>query len=276
MTLRIARPSSHEEVIVFVHVPKTAGRTFRHLLRSVANNEGIVEITGGGHTYDAETAASRTDASTRIVMGHINYGIHRWIDRPCRYITILRDPLERLVSYYHFICRTETHISHRQVSKMRLEAFAASDIIADLDNGHTRAIAGRPDFGSRPIKNPVTNEDLDVAKQKLAEDFSVFGIQERFEETVLLMSKRLGWGRVSYRSVNRAARKPRSGEIAPAAAEVIRERNRFDYDLYDWATLRFEADVKSELKARGMQIVRLRTENRLRSLVSEARRHLRG
>ena len=41
--------------------------------------------------------------SCKIVTGHFKYGLHNFFRRKPRYITFLREPLDRAVSHYYFI-----------------------------------------------------------------------------------------------------------------------------------------------------------------------------
>ena len=38
----------------------------------------------------------------RYLSGHVPFGVHRVFDRPARYITVLRNPVERVVSSFYF------------------------------------------------------------------------------------------------------------------------------------------------------------------------------
>ncbi len=98
-------PDTHdrESLIVFLHIPKTAGTSFSHLLKRKFKPESIAQIYA-----PAECARPLTDHAARIessidcISGHIDYGIHQYLSRDCEYFSMLRDPVSRVLSHYHF------------------------------------------------------------------------------------------------------------------------------------------------------------------------------
>ena len=71
---------------------------------------------------------------------------------------------------------------------------------------------------------------LDQAKENLTKSFSVVGISERFEESLMLMAQTFDWEIPFYE--NRKVSKTRP-QIDPGAVEMIRDHNRLDLELYD-------------------------------------------
>lgn len=86
-------------------------------------------------------------------MGHVHFGIHREIGRPCRYLVVVRDPVERVVSlYYHYLhlrswrrrggpARTEQR--RMKEGNLSLEEWVFGQNRRALDNGITRVLAAR-------------------------------------------------------------------------------------------------------------------------------------
>src|SRR5438045_9763500 len=56
----------------------------------------------------------------RVVRGHLFYGIHEFLPQGATYITMLRDPVARLLSTYYFILRRPLHPLHRTFNTERL------------------------------------------------------------------------------------------------------------------------------------------------------------
>ena len=154
----------------------------------------------------------------RVATGHVFYGVHEHIPQPTDYITVLRDPIARVVSMYNYILRRPQHRLHDEVagSGMGLEEFARRCPDAGIDNQQTRLISGR---GAGEVlsrdSGPVATSglhprssagDLEQAKRNL-DDFLLVGLTERFDETFIVLRRMLGWRLPMYatRNVGRGA-----------------------------------------------------------------------
>ena len=82
---------------------------------------------------------------------------------------------------------------------------------------------------------------LEVAKDNLVKSFSVIGLAERFEESLVLMAQAYDWEIPFYE--NRKVSKTRP-KVDPAAVEMIREHNRLDLELYDFGKSLFEESLQ--------------------------------
>jgi hypothetical protein len=163
----------------------------------------------------------------RAVVGHFWYGLHEHVGRPWTYITLLRHPVERVLSLYHFLKLENT---------MSVADFAAAPPFREVDNDQTRRIAGLdPELGE------CTPAMLDLAREHLRRDFAVAGIVERFDDTLALLRKRLGWtrGTLSYpRNVNEA--RPAAESLPAEVVDAILARNQLDLALWQFVSQRMD------------------------------------
>ena len=159
---------------------------------------------------------SRSSAAARLaVTGHLHYGVHRHMPQECDYITMLREPVARVVSMYRFILGNPRNWLHDEVvgSGMGLEEFVRRAADPSVDNEQTRLIAGvgpgemmarGADGRLRAPEKPqvaVTENDLARAKQNL-DRFLVVGLTERFDESFILIRRALGWRVPMYETHN--------------------------------------------------------------------------
>lgn len=89
-------------MLIFHHIPKTAGSTFNHAV--VNANKGAARLVGPGGL----SAASNVDlTSLRFLGGHVTYSdaVSKGLDRGNVHVSILRDPLKRIVSNFEMAFR---------------------------------------------------------------------------------------------------------------------------------------------------------------------------
>jgi hypothetical protein len=149
-----------------------------------------------------------------------------------------------VVSLYHHSLRTPDDPFHERVAAggLSLEEFVSARLSKEADNGQTRRLAGvdaPPGSCSRRL--------LDRAKQNLHRHFAVVGLTERFDETVILLRRRLGWHRTPYYLpglVN--TRKPERSAIDPEVLAIVAETNELDTAIYEYARELFEQALAAE------------------------------
>lgn len=95
--------ANQKSLIVFLHIPKTAGTSLSHLLRKKFQADSITQIyTPSDCARPLADHAAEMNDSVDCVSGHINFGIHQYLDRDCIYFSMVRDPVSRVLSHYHF------------------------------------------------------------------------------------------------------------------------------------------------------------------------------
>ena len=126
----------------------------------------------------------------RVFSGHMAFGLHEYIPGPCLYVTILRSHrshrlLLRLGAAAPGIVHRSEALPHIRASTSSLEN---GQVRALVENGQTRLI-GRPLLA---WTGPIDRQTLETAKRNL-DAFTVAGLVERFDESVDLMQRLLGW-----------------------------------------------------------------------------------
>jgi hypothetical protein len=237
--------------VIFLHIGKTAGTSLRRVLHRQFHASEILRVETPWRNparlrreetldYFASLPEERR-ADARLIEGHIIFGLHRSVPRPSTYITLLRDPVALTISQYNFVLRRPRHWLHERVvaGRMTLEEYVRSGIALETDNSQTRALSGdtTAEFGD------CTPEMLETAKRNLEERFSVTGLTERFDESLVLLKRAFGWSNVCYVRANVS---PRKDPVPAETRRRIEEQNSLDIELYRWASVRFAEDVAAD------------------------------
>jgi hypothetical protein len=228
--------------LLFVHVPKTAGST---LLQALEHQYGsVARLYGPDHpgAIDPEDFVALSPAARRAfgaVVGHVPVELDLRLPRRDRRITLLRDPVDRVVSHFAY-ASTMPHLAADHgldVPGHDLEWFVTSAPSERLvQNAHVRLLGG--DGHSPP---PVaTDESLARARENLESRFDAFGFSERFDEALALFGEVLGWAPVSVQPVNVNPDRPATSEIPARTRALIEEHNRLDLELYEHARSLYE------------------------------------
>lgn len=270
-------PTRNQPLAVFLHLQKTGGQTLRYILRHVydrdtlltLNRDALADLRRGNR-------ALRGDRSrTRAMIGHLTFAEVADIDPGARFVTMMREPVQRVLSDYSYATRhPETRVGGL-LDSITLEQFARSDTIGSVvHNLQTRVL------GQRDPRSPVSTESLVRAKSNL-ERFALVGLTERFDESVLLMRRALGWQRWPfYERRNTNPDPQRVAELPDGVVADIAERNQFDTELYRWAAERFgesvaDAGARFPLEVAVFEHLNSRGGERLRTTVSTSRTHVR-
>jgi len=171
--------------------------------------------------------------------GHICFGIHQLLDRPCRYVTLLRHPVERIISYYNLI----HSLGHFTGS---LADYLSSGR-QEVDNYQVRCLC--VEGWSR---HAVDAAMLEEAQDNLMHH-CVFGVTERLDQSFAVIARGLEMAppRQSLhlnRTVEAAPIHCGEGKafqgvvktISAAEREQILDQNKWGVRLHTFATQRLE------------------------------------
>lgn len=214
--------------LIFLHLPKTGGSTLTTLLRwqnrSPQPDEIARFITVERTFEEIDRLPLEQRATLRLLVGHFAYGVHEYVPKPCSYITIVREPVHRVISLYRYVLSAPSHHLHQTLisSSMSLEDYVGSGIHRfQTENALTRQLVGRDEED-----NP-TLHDLEIAKRNLRSFRAV--LTEAFDERECdTIQTRPDWRTPFYLKRNVSRRGPHSDEVTTTTREFIRERNLFE------------------------------------------------
>jgi hypothetical protein len=123
-----------------------------------------------------------------------------------------------------------------------LEEFVAAPAWREVDNDQTRRISGlEPGLGA------CTKGMLERAKDNLRRHFTVVGVTERFDETLVLLKRVFGWRKdLLYYPKNTRPDRLAIDSIAPATRDSLLGWNELDLELYAFANRLLDERIASQ------------------------------
>jgi tetratricopeptide (TPR) repeat protein len=223
----------HPPTLIFQHVPRCGGTSLRRILKRQFDPSDVLELYGTREELELArypTLAAVQHRTPALIAGHFPFGLHRYLPDGAVYVSMLRDPAERILSDYDYIVHNPLHVHHERVAGTGMAAtefVAAPELAISNRNGLTRAFAGlSPD-------DPVTCESLAAARHNLRSHYAVAGLCERFDASLTLMRRAFGWPIPYYDEQNVH---PARGRVLPDDFRAaVDAHNQIDRELFHFA-----------------------------------------
>jgi len=218
-----------QKPFLFLHVPKTAGSTLSAVFKRNEKPSKFLHTWAQPKYNDMARVALKD-----TVFGHFRYGLHFYFNRNCTYMTVLREPIDRVVSHYYY---------HRQHKKDPGHIFAMNHTFDEWirlspagNNDQTRSLSGiRSEFN-------ISKKTLDMAMHHLRR-MAIVGLTEEYHETLMLLKYIAGFTIVKYRPVNKGVKRPKVDDVPEATIELIKKHNWADIELYKLGKEIFEKQL---------------------------------
>lgn len=248
----LTMPAAVVPIFVFLHIPKTAGTTLRYVFKRMFG--AYYHVHAERKSLDKAYAHDPAFYDDKLMLaGHFARGgpIVRAIDgrRPV-FVTVMRDPVKRVISYYDYLLKKEDHPMHADVVGRSLrDAFAAECRFRNACINQQLRITFGPN-GDTEAEEALHADNYIIGRSDnlavLAEAVSaVSGITPVPPIPTLNLRRESEWG-----DVVRASEQP---DIEEARA-LIREANALEYAFFD----RFEGDLIVNTALKNLARPRLR------------------
>jgi hypothetical protein len=230
--------------VFFLHLPKTAGMSFLKILETRFEEDEMLVTTH----HDLAPISIEEIQSYRFVVGHVGAPfIDRLSPRPV-VLTMVRDPIERAISHYYYLRSYpqdqlppdyRRHFRHACESHSLLDYMdrCPQEAVLYLSNVQTRFL-GPADSVDIQLHS---REFLEQAQRNL-ERFEFFGLLERFQDSLRLLSHALKWPPLKEPPhINKTPNRIKQSELDPETLGRLTELNELDLELYETACTIFES-----------------------------------
>ncbi len=253
-----------DEQLCFIHLPKNAGTT----LISIIDSKFELEEICPAQVWRNLIKIPRGELSKyKLLRGHFFYGICELLPKKPVYITMLRSPVDRVVSIYDFWRNTskewldkaiaDYHIAkevdqnyaneikndistYEKATSLELKDFLlwGSELEVGLVNGQTRTVA----LSSLEQLTQFSEQELLKLAQEHLNEFAFLGLVERFQDSMSLLSYTFGWTPIiEYQNLMVTPNRRCREALPPETIDMILEMNQLDVELYQYAQQLFES-----------------------------------
>lgn len=213
-------------MVVFYHIPKTAGTSFaRAAAAATAGPSRRILLTQMTEWLRQLEAGRAGMDDVAFLVGHFGYGVHHRLPGEHRTITFLRSPIEQTISMQFEAGRRPDIYPHDDLRTMLRQGAGAPY----FGNPQVRHLAGED---GRPVTGPLLGRHLARAKQVVTAEMTCFGITEYFAASLELMNDRLGL-ELTPNEANVSAR-PAVRDLDPELFVLAWNATTLDRELYDY------------------------------------------
>jgi len=227
----------------FVHVPKSAGTSFRKMLHSIFTMNEVyptnAEIKKASNPYVnvkmLKGLKPNRIKKTKLFHGHMPHFCVKHLNYPIKKLTFLRDPVQRTISNLYHLQR-----HNKKYKESTLNEILKKEPLR-FNNRQTRYFLNS-EFNLRRLDQ----HHLDVALFNL-EKMDFLGITERYDESIELLSKTFNWTFEKIEKLNQnKAKKKSQYNVEEDVLDLIKQNTKLDEQLYAYGLLLFNQRVKEK------------------------------
>jgi hypothetical protein len=208
--------ASSSPLIVFFHAQRTAGSTLKDIFKAEYGEKKVY------YQRTVENFKRWRDLTEKDLAGFWVYGAHdnfcfpqKTLKRPRFYLSIVREPIERAVSLYHYLKTRPEHKLHELA------------MTKDLATFYREAIKIAPDYVSNvQVLRICGKKNFETARKIIEEHFSLVAPFERIDEAVICLEQFFDF--------------KKKGSFEKKAPKIALNDN------LDWETLKIIRDINEE------------------------------
>lgn len=229
---------NHHSPFVFIHIPKTAGSSFRHHLNGIYGREQVALV------YDRNSRLNDLNQAVTenklAISGHISLDILKAAQlNPATnpfLFTFIRKPENQVVS--HFL-----HKMRDRKWKTSKELFPDFAEFLDSPFGNNWQSHFLSGWDKSEWKEHSSDELKDAAKSNLKK-FNFYADTDNYTKALLILRHKLGWKRFSTENRNVSNHHRTSDALLLEFGSELKGRNKVDQSLFTKAQRNCEREYR--------------------------------
>ena len=198
------------------------------------------------------------------ISGHLPFGVHKLFPQQCKYISLVRNPIDRVISEYYSLNDKPEHPFNKYYlsKKISFEDFICLETINEkgkvpegiymgtgIKNQQTRFINGILYRSALGDLAPAYDDTLGKAIENIKQYFLLIGTVEQYEKFLILLRRKMKWNFrdiFHYRKkMNVSTKRPRKEELPKRIIQLIEKNNSDDMELYDYVKKTFNKQIEN-------------------------------
>jgi hypothetical protein len=232
--LYVLTASRRGHKILFDHLPKCGGSSLNKYLEAHYPRRKIFSL----NTYALPSSLENFRKLSQkkrygydLVKGHMAHKLLDHVHPECIKVTVLREPVDRIVSHYYYAKGSPSHYlySHIHSNQMSLVDYANSNLSAELRNWYTVHYSGLT--SQEAERNP--RESIDKACETVLTRYNIIGFLDDFSFFADTLRKQANF-RYAYTNtkINVSEGRPRVENLEASIIDKIKQINYLDIELY--------------------------------------------
>lgn len=176
----------------------------------------------------------------KMISGHgVQYGTHRYIDWPCQYVALIREPVDRVISQYYAYMTDPKYALHKNFveQKLTLEEFSRRN-----PNMQIKQLLG----GEYYFKDQLADWAVEDTFNFLSKHYPILGTTKTLFEFLHVLGKHIGIEEYPLVGKGRVNKKRKMVDEVPAKVrEAIKSHNKLDGILYEVAKKKIDLDFNA-------------------------------
>lgn len=215
-----------EQTMIFLHLPKTAGTTFREVLQRHPTLK--VRLVEGGHPEILEkikekpvfvkTLARQND----VIMGHLIFDPRPFnaLAGKVFFVSLLREPIDRAISHYKHVRRTPEHALHQELKPL------------SFDQAFARHERFRMQVTNNQVRSLCRLQSLEDFDRITMQHRFILGRQDRFDDFLAYLERTFAITLPRLAPANVAPRDDPDPQISPETMQELVAVNQMDLALF--------------------------------------------
>ncbi|SDF82386.1 sulfotransferase family 2 domain-containing protein [Thalassobaculum litoreum] len=233
------------QMYYYLHIEKNMGNSIRTLVAQNIGRHYFRNLFFPGRRLSQHQAVSfdvhsdsanqtiqiiqNSSPMVKIVLCNMPFGIHREVNKPIKYITTLRNPIERARSYWKEMYRHRNNSPYWRICEEKnfdIEEICNTQIVLSLTNDQTRIVSGTNQL-------EIDSQILNFAKNNIRDHFVLIGHMDQTEKFLVRLKKLLEIENSTDVHDNKAPDRDDT-PFPDYFDEVMKFYNKYDDELCAW------------------------------------------